>query len=152
ASFVNREGPKLAKLVESGDANRPIPIISFIARQRDLRELVGDHVPGAEHLAFHDVLKYWEDRFDLIVLEDRNLPAIAGQRVLAPHDAAAKALIDEAFARTERLRAEVWRRLLADDGDRESFRLTYPFSPAFVKTLVALSSVLQRERTALRVM
>ena len=41
---------------------------------------------------------------------------------------------------------------MTDDGDRELFRATYPFSPAFMKTLVATSSALQRERTALRVM
>ena len=39
--FVTREGQKLIKLVESQTADRPTPIISFVARQRDLRELVG---------------------------------------------------------------------------------------------------------------
>ena len=32
------------------------------------------------------------------------------------------------------------------------FRQVYPFSPALVQTLIAVSSVLQRERTALKVM
>lgn len=32
------------------------------------------------------------------------------------------------------------------------FRKVYPFSPALVQTLIAVSSVLQRERTALKVM
>jgi len=32
------------------------------------------------------------------------------------------------------------------------FRLTYPFSPVLVSTLRNLSSVMQRERTALKVM
>jgi hypothetical protein len=35
-AFVNREGQKVAKLVEAMTAERPIPIVSFIARQRDL--------------------------------------------------------------------------------------------------------------------
>ena len=43
-SFINREGQKVAKLVEAMTADRPIPIISFIARQRDLRELVGERI------------------------------------------------------------------------------------------------------------
>ena len=47
-AFINREGQKVAKLVEAMTAERPIPIVSFIARQRDLRELVGEHLPGAE--------------------------------------------------------------------------------------------------------
>jgi len=59
-AFLNREGQKVSKLVEAGDADRPIPIVSFIARQRDLRELVGASVPGAQQLAFADVLQWWE--------------------------------------------------------------------------------------------
>ena len=42
--------------------------------------------------------------------------------------------------------------LLTREGDRQMFRRLYPFSPALVQTLVAVSSVLQRERTALKVM
>ena len=42
--------------------------------------------------------------------------------------------------------------LLTSTADREMFRQVYPFSPALVQTLVAVSSVLQRERTALKVM
>src|SRR5262249_5684792 len=38
------------------------------------------------------------------------------------------------------------------EGDRQMFRRVYPFSPALVQTLIAVSSVLQRERTALKVM
>ncbi len=49
-AFVSREGAKVVKLVEADAAQRPAPIVSFIARQRDLRELVGDHVPGAQSL------------------------------------------------------------------------------------------------------
>jgi hypothetical protein len=36
--FVHQEGQKLAKLTESQVADRPIPVISFVARQRDLSE------------------------------------------------------------------------------------------------------------------
>ena len=42
--------------------------------------------------------------------------------------------------------------LLTREGDRAMFRKVYPFSPALVQTLIAVSSVLQRERTALKVM
>ena len=106
-AFVSREGQKVAKLVESMRADRPIPIVSFIARQRDLRELVGEHLPGAEQLGFADVLNWWEARFDRITLEDRNLPAIVERRVLRPKDAAARAELEAAFERTARVRDEV---------------------------------------------
>ena len=151
-AFVSREGQKVAKLVESMRADRPIPIVSFIARQRDLRELVGEHLPGAEQLGFADVLNWWEARFDRITLEDRNLPAIVERRVLRPKDAAARAELEAAFERTARVRDEVLAILLTRDGDRAMFRQVYPFTPALVQALIAVSSLLQRERTALKLM
>jgi len=150
--FVNREGQKLVKLTEAERADRPIPIVSFVARQRDLRELVGTHITGAEQLAFSDVLRHWEDRFHLITLEDRNLAAIAERRLLRPKDAAARQRIDAAFRDTEKVGDSVRGVLLTSTGDPALFRQVYPFSPAFVQTLVAVSSALQRERTALKVM
>lgn len=42
--------------------------------------------------------------------------------------------------------------MLLTDGDGEAFRRTYPFNPAFMQTLVHVSSALQRERTALKLM
>jgi len=150
--FVHQEGQKLAKLVEAQSSERPVPIISFVARQRDLRELVGEAITGAEQLGFADALKHWEGRFHTITLEDRNLPVIAEKRVLRPKNAAARAEIDQAFRETEKVRAEVMEILLTRDADRTMFRQVYPFSPALVQCLVAVSSALQRERTALKIM
>jgi hypothetical protein len=151
-SFVNREGQKLAKLVESQTADRPAPIISFVARQRDLKELVGDQITGAELLSFSDILKWWEARFHKIILEDRNLPAIAERRVLKPKSESARQMMDDAFKDTASIREDVMKVLLTSHANRELFRKIYPFSPALVETLVAVSFLLQRERTALKVM
>ena len=151
-AFVKREAAKLTNLVEAQSADRPIPIVSFVARQRDLRELVGDHVPGAEKLSFADSLDWQQGRFDKITLEDRNLPAIAEKRILKCKSEAARAELDAAFDQTARMRDNVMNILLTREGDRQMFRRLYPFSPALVQTLVAVSSVLQRERTALKVM
>ncbi len=150
--FVHQEGQKLAKLVEAQTPDRPVPIISFVARQRDLSELIGDAVTGAERLNFSDALKHWEGRFHTITLEDRNLPAIAEKRVLKCKSPAARVELDAAFAQTAKIREAVMNTLLTSEGDREMFRKLYPFSPALVQTLIAVSSVLQRERTALKVM
>jgi hypothetical protein len=60
--------------------------------------------------------------------------------------------VDAAFAQTAKIREAVMNTLLTSEGDREMFRKLYPFSPALVQTLIAVSSVLQRERTALKVM
>ena len=67
-----------------------MPIVSFVARQRDLRDLVGRTAPGAAQLNFADALRHWEGRFHTIVLKDRNLPLIAERRVLRPKDEACR--------------------------------------------------------------
>jgi hypothetical protein len=152
SGFVRREIQKVAQLVEAQHGDRPVPIVSFVARQRDLRELVGEHVPGSEQLAFADMLKWWEGRLHKIGLLDRNLPAIAQKRVLKPRSETARAEIDRAFEETTKVRQEILETLLTSHADRGMFRQIYPFSPALVETLVAVSSVLQRERTAIKVM
>lgn len=150
--FVTREGQKLIKLVESQTADRPTPILSFVARQRDLRELVGENLTGAGIVSFSDTLKHWEARFATIKLEDRNLPAIAERRILKPKSEAARQQMDDAFRQTQQIQKEVMDVLLTSDSDPAAFRKVYPFSPALVETLVDVSSVLQRERTALKIM
>jgi hypothetical protein len=98
-NFVSAEGAKLSKLVEAQRSDRPIPIISFVARQRDLRDLVGANQAGALQLQFADTLRYWEARFDRINLEDRNLPLIAQRRLLKPRDDHAQSLTQKFVAR-----------------------------------------------------
>lgn len=151
-NFISQEGNKVVKLVESNRADRPVPLTSFIARQRDLRDLIGKQVAGAEKLAFADVLSHHEGRFEIINLEDRNLPAIASKRILLPLSDDTKAQMDAEFERTKTMREEVMKTLLTREANREDFRKLYPFSPALVETLVVVSSLLQRERTALKVM
>jgi hypothetical protein len=159
-TFVQTEGAKLNKLVESSDAARPLPITSFVAKQRNLEEFLGPQVGGTERAALADLMRSVQGRFGAdIVLADTNLPEIAEGRLLKPKDPAARTVIDDAFAAV-RGRRDVWDTLLlgaqyGDAGigsDAEAFRRLYPFSPALVATLVALSQALQRERTALKVM
>ncbi len=151
-NFVATEGPKVAKLVEASKDDRPAPIVSFIARQRDLRDFVGQGMPGAEKLNFGQTLEYWEGRFDTIELEDRNLAAIVEKRLLAPRSEAARQQIDAAFEQTAARAGQAMDTLLTTESDRAAFRRVYPFSPALIDSLVAVSSYLQRERTALRLL
>jgi hypothetical protein len=127
---------KVSKLTESAAGPRPAPIISFVPRQRDLRDLVSKSAVGNEVTSLFDMLKYWDGRFEQINLDDANLPAIVHERLLKPKDQAAKAQLDTHGER----------------GTREAFRLTYPFSPAFTHAMVDISGALQRERTALKLM
>ncbi len=158
-TFVNTEGAKLNKLVESSDASRPLPIVSFVARQRNLEEFLGPQVGGTEREALAHVMRSVQGRLGEIVLPDTNLPEITEKRLLKPKTDAARQQLDQAFAAVRGNRS-VWDILLlgaqfGDAGigsDAAAFRKLYPFSPALVATLVALSQALQRERTALRVM
>ncbi|MEV1330909.1 phage resistance protein [Micromonospora costi] len=158
-TFVNTEGAKLNKLVESADATRPLPLISFVARQRNLEDFLGPQVGGTEREALAHVMRSVQGRFGEIALADTNLPEITEKRLLKPLTDEGRAVIDNAFAAVRGNR-EVWDALLlgaqyGDAGigsDAAAFRKLYPFSPALVATLVALSQALQRERTALKVM
>ncbi|WP_420733851.1 hypothetical protein [Brevibacterium luteolum] len=159
-SFFRRESQKITKLVESGTGRRAVPIISFVARQMDLRRWFADAgASGAEQEALDRAFRHQEGRFSTVKLGDDNLPYVAKQRLLLPKNAESERILTEAFEHLER-RPEVWDVLLdgvnTDEAhrgaDEVAFRRTYPFSPALVSTLRSLASVMQRERTALKVM
>lgn len=158
--FFRRESQKLTKLVESSIGHRPVPLISFVARQLDLRRWFADAgANGAEQDALDRAFRHQDGRFSQIRLGDDNLPYVAQQRLLRPRDEPSRETMKEAFERLDR-RPAVWDVLL--DGvnvdeqhrgaDELAFRRTYPFSPALVSLLRSLASVMQRERTALKVM
>jgi len=149
--FVAREGAKLSLLVE-GSAPRPVPIVSIIARQRDLADFIGDAVPGAQRASFTHGLQWQEGRFGTISLADRNLTAVVERRLLAPRSESARAEIDEAFRAVTARADRAVDTLVTADGDLAAFRRVYPFSPALVDVLVGVSGFLQRERTALRLL
>src|SRR5262249_36642749 len=50
-TFVNTEGAKLNKLIESSDVARPLPLVSFVARQRYLEDFLGPQAGGTEREA-----------------------------------------------------------------------------------------------------
>lgn len=158
--FFARESQKITKLVESSGRQRAIPLISFVSRQMDLRKWFADAgASGAEQEAIDRAFQYQQGRFREIQLGDDNLAEVAHARLLQPKDDAARKILDEAFANLTRSSAvwEVLQDSLNTDqqhrgASEQDFRLTYPFSPALISTLRNLSSVMQRERTALKVM
>lgn len=154
--FVNNQVSKLVKLIESGDAGRVLPIVSFISRQRDLSKLVGEDVTGADVKNLEAQVDYLAGRFDVINLEDRNLPAIIKERVLKPKSHDGRVALDAAFASVESANSTVKDVLLDSAGatgaDWNDFREVYPLSPALLNVLVALSGALQRERTGLKLL
>lgn len=151
SAWLHNEVQKMVKLVEAQESTRAIPLVSFIARQRDLVSMVGEEYAGAENLRLRDSLKWWEGRYDTITLEDRNLPAIVERRVRKPKDAAAEKALGEAFDKLKRSAGPSWDTLLGRE-DAAAFKKLYPFSPALVEALVTLSGFLQRERTAIKLL
>lgn len=158
--IFSRESQKITKLVEGSGNPRPIPLVSFISRQMDLRKWLADAgASGAEQDASDRVLQYQQGRFSTIELGNDNLAEVANIRLLQPKNDEAEQALDEAF-RTVTRSPEVWD-VLRDSmntteehrgSSEQEFRLTYPFSPALVSTLRELASVMQRDRTALKVM
>jgi hypothetical protein len=149
-SRLSTETAKVAGLIEHGDLPPVLPYFTFAARQRDLSQMVGSFAVGKDEEIFRDYLKYWDSRFETITLEDKDLPRIIEKRVLRPKNDAARATLDQAFADFKSKYQKDFRELFGDQGDVEDFRRVYPFSPALVEGMVALSSTLQRDRTALR--
>lgn len=156
----NTEVQKLTKLVETSRGRLALPIISFVARQFDLtRSVATGSDSGATAQAAEQAIRHQAGRFDNVTLGDENLPYIANKRLLRPRNDEAKQILADAFARIDR-DPKVWDVLLdgmnTDDqhrgSDSDAFTLTYPFSPALIATLRKLSGVMQRERTALKVM
>ena len=124
--FVSNEGSKLCKLVRRRGRSGQFRSSPSWPRQRDLRELIGEHHAGAMEVRFLDTLKHWEARFDKVKLEDRNLPVIAEKRLLAPKDETARQVIDAEFDRVMRQRQPVLDTLLGSDGERDLFRKVVP--------------------------
>ncbi|WP_214403725.1 PglY protein [Pseudonocardia lacus] len=153
--FVNTQVSKLVKLIESGAGERALPIVSFISRQRDLTKLVGEDVTGADVKNLEAQVRYLAERFDVVSLEDSNLPAIVRERVLKPQPGK-EHLLAEAFAAIEPTRPGDRDVLLDATGATEStwddFRSVYPLSPALLNVLVVLSGYLQRERSGLKLL
>lgn len=150
--FVGREVQKMVKLKEAQDADRAIPIVSFIARQRDLSQFLGEQAQGAVRNELTRNLSHHDGRFETVTLADSNLPAIVAHRVVRPRDGSAAQRLADDFAKTWRAAGQAQSVLIGSEGDEADFKKVYPFSPALIEALVALSDCLQRERTAIRIL
>lgn len=147
-SAINEETPKIGIL---GEHDGAIPIVSFIAQQRGLDEMVGDQVRGEEQARLQQLLHFWEDRFDHLKFENKNLPAVIEKRLLRPKNDEARQKLAEAFKTMQRRTGRAYSTLVAGE-DTDAFQKLYPFSPALVETLVSLSGALSRHRTAIKLL
>ncbi|TCC18664.1 DUF6079 family protein [Kribbella sindirgiensis] len=152
-TFIQTETSKVAKLVETGVGSLPVPLVSFVARQRNLKDFLGGGAVGAEQVALDDSFQWWEGRFEKITLAAANLPQIVQRRLLTPTSEEGRTALAGAVGRV-RANPVAWKHLLTDEAGSAAvdFEQVYPFSPALVDAMVALSSIMQRERTALKIM
>ncbi|KQP66912.1 DUF6079 family protein [Nocardioides sp. Leaf285] len=153
STFISTETEKVAKLVETGGGSLPIPLVSFVARQRNLKDFLGGGTGGAERVALDDAFQWWEGRFERITLPAADLPEIVQRRLLTPSGSAGSSAINAAVAKVKANPA-AYRHLLTDEAGSSGvdFEKVYPFSPALVDAMIALSAIMQRERTALKIM
>ncbi|MCY1656949.1 DUF6079 family protein [Dietzia sp. SL131] len=158
--FFGREIQKLTGFVESDQGRMAVPVVSFIARQHDLKAWKDSSIEAGEATKIREqAIAHQEGRFSGISLGSANLPQIAHRRLLTPKDAAAVEALEASFQRlhlSPAVKPVLLDKVNTDDQHRgsteEQFRLTYPFSPVLIDTLVHLSTAMQRDRTALKVM
>ena len=132
-------------IVDHNTGQRPAPIFVFVARQRNLQEFFPDLVDESK---IHEHLDHHAKRFEITKLQDVELRHIVRGRVLRPKNAdAVKAAVSSLADRHQK----VLPALLAG-GDIDYLRDVYPFHPALIEMLVDVTSLMQRERSALRLL
>ncbi len=132
-------------IVDHNTGQRPAPIFVFVARQRNLQEFFPDLVDESK---IHEHLDHHAKRFEITKLQDVELRHIVRGRVLRTKKA------DEVKAAVNSLsekHSKVLPALLAG-GDLDYLRDVYPFHPALIEMLVDVTSLMQRERSALRLL
>ena len=132
-------------IVDHNTGQRPLPVFVFVARQRNLQEFFPDLVDESK---IHEHLDHHSKRFEVTKLQDVELRHIVRGRVLRPKDPkAVQAAVDALAERHQK----VLPALLAG-GDIDYLRDVYPFHPALIEMLVDVTSLMQRERSALRLL
>ncbi|RKH71352.1 hypothetical protein D7X96_08775 [Corallococcus interemptor] len=132
-------------IVDHNTGQRPAPVFVFVARQRNLQEFFPDLVDESK---IHEHLDHHAKRFELTKLQDVELRHIVRGRVLRPKKP------DEVKAAVSSLsekHSKVLPALLAGS-DLDYLRDVYPFHPALIEMLVDVTSLMQRERSALRLL
>lgn len=149
---LQREVVKLVKLKEARDEARVIPIVAFMAQQRDLGDLVDADGTGSERALVEETFGHHRSRFHTVKLEDSNLRAIIPHRVVVPRTDDDAARLEDGFAEMWAGAARALSTLQGGNAAKADFQQVYPFSPALVEALVFLADRLQRERTAIRIL
>ncbi len=140
-----REINDLNVVVDHNTGQRPAPVFVFVARQRNLVEFFPDLVDESK---IHEHIDHHAKRFELTRLQDVELRHIVKGRVLRPKlPAEVAAAVAALGARHDKILPA----LLAG-ADHAYLTDVYPFHPALIEMLVDVTSLMQRERSALRLL
>ncbi|MBI2893932.1 MAG: hypothetical protein HYY06_10300 [Deltaproteobacteria bacterium] len=140
-----REINDLAVLVDHNTGQRAVPLFVFVARQRNIKDFFPDLVDESR---IHEHLEHHLKRFDETRLQDMELRHVVKGRVLKPR---AEDAIRRASERLAQQHEKVLPGILAG-ADVAYLRDVYPFHPALIETLIDVTMLMQRERSALRVL
>lgn len=140
-----REINNLNVIVDHNTGQRAAPVFVFVARQRNLQEFFPDLVDESK---IHEHLDHHAKRFEVTRLQDVELRHIVRGRVLRPRQPEA---VKAAVAGLAETHQKLLPALLAG-ADIDYLRDVYPFHPALIEMLVDVTSLMQRERSALRLL
>jgi hypothetical protein len=141
-----QEVNNLNVVVDHDTGQRATPMFAFVAVQRDIKEFFPDLVDESK---IHEQIDHHAERFKPFVrLQDVELRHIVRGRVLRPRDSAA---VQAAISSLSERHQKVLPALLAG-ADIDYLRDVYPFHPALIEMLVDVTSLMQRERSALRLL
>ncbi len=138
---------QLNVMVDHSDGARAVPLFVFVARQRNIQEFFPDLV---EERQLHEHLGHHAKRFEVTNLEDVELRHVCKGRVLRPrpqHAAQLARVVDGLARDHEKVLPSV-----LQQADMGYLRDVYPFHPALIEMLIDVSSLMQRDRTALRLL
>ena len=135
-------------IVDHNTGQRPAPVFVFVARQRNLQEFFPDLVDESK---IHEHLDHHAKRFEVTKLQDVELRHIVRGRVLRPKKGSAGDAVKKAVAGLAETHQKLLPALLAG-ADIDYLRDVYPFHPALIEMLVDVTSLMQRERSALRLL
>ncbi len=138
---------QLTVMVDHADGARAVPLFTFVARQRNIEEFFPDLV---EERQLHEHLGHHAKRFELTELEDVELRHVCRGRVLRrrpEYEAEVSRVVDALAKDYEKILPSILQQ--ADIG---YLRDVYPFHPALIEMLIDVSSLMQRDRTALRLL
>lgn len=134
-------------IVDHNTGQRAVPMFVFVARQKDIREFFPDLVDESK---IHEQLDHHAQRFEVTKLQDIELRHIVKERVLRPK-------ADDAIAAATRRLGQDHEKILPGllnnpDVDLAYLKDVYPFHPALIETLIDVTALMQRERSALRLL